>query len=196
MISSEVVSESEAKMPPLWNQRTPAPKIFVPVEVARLELRRGFVAAVVEDDRPAHAEAAIAVDGRHVRPAHAVVLEHLVERRDAHRPDAAGDELADRVLDHGCRNAGSQAEAVGQVGCRVELAAAHVNLARVRLAERDHARVEAVDERSECEEIEGAFGRYVQSSRCGGHQCVSLPFVVVPSPVQSVWNTPSRSTRR
>ena len=27
MISSAVVSDSDAKMPPLWNQRTPAPKI-------------------------------------------------------------------------------------------------------------------------------------------------------------------------
>ena len=28
MISSEVVSESDAKIPPLWNQRTPVPKIL------------------------------------------------------------------------------------------------------------------------------------------------------------------------
>jgi hypothetical protein len=27
MMSSDVVSDSAAKMPPLWNQRTPAPKI-------------------------------------------------------------------------------------------------------------------------------------------------------------------------
>ena len=196
MISSEVRLGERGEDAAAVEPANPGAEDLLPVEVAGLELRRGLVAAVVEDGRPAHAEAAIAVDGRHVRPAHAVVLEHLVERRDAHRPDAAGDELADRVLDHGRRNAGAQAEAVGQVGCRVELAAAHVNLARVRLAERDHARVEAVDEGSECEKVEGAFGRYVQSSRCGGHQCVSLPFVVVPSPVQSVWNTPSRSTRR
>ena len=57
----------------------------VPVEVARLQLRGGLVGAVVEDDRRAHAVAAIAVDGGHVRPADAVVLEALVERRDPHR---------------------------------------------------------------------------------------------------------------
>jgi len=28
MMTSPVVSDSAEKMPPLWNQRTPAPKIF------------------------------------------------------------------------------------------------------------------------------------------------------------------------
>jgi hypothetical protein len=43
MISSPVVSDSAAKMPPLWNQRTPRAEDRVPVEIARLELRGGFV---------------------------------------------------------------------------------------------------------------------------------------------------------
>ena len=51
----------------------------LPVEVAGLELGAGFVAAVVEHDRGAHALAAVAIDGRHVGAVDAVVLEVLVE---------------------------------------------------------------------------------------------------------------------
>ena len=61
-----------------------------PVEVTRLEPRRGFVAAVVEDDGRTHAVTAIAVDGGHVRAPGAVVLEQLVERRHTHRAHAPG----------------------------------------------------------------------------------------------------------
>ena len=85
MISSAVVSDSAAKMPPVWNQRTPAPKIAAQSKSPGLSCAAASLAAVVEDDRAAHAVAAVAVDGRHVRAAHAVVLEHLVERRHAHR---------------------------------------------------------------------------------------------------------------
>ena len=67
MISSPVVSDSAAKMPPLWNQRTPSAEDLVPVEVAGLQQRAGFIAAVVENDRSANALAAIAIHGRHVR---------------------------------------------------------------------------------------------------------------------------------
>ena len=66
-----------------------------PVEVAGLEQRAGLVGAVVEDDGRAHAVAAIAVDGGDVGAAHAVVLEPLVERRDAGLADAGLHQLAD-----------------------------------------------------------------------------------------------------
>ena len=49
-------------------------------------------------------------------PGDAVVLEALVERRDAHGPHALGDQVADGVVDHGRGDAGLQAEAVRQVG--------------------------------------------------------------------------------
>ena len=136
----------------------------VPVEVARLQLRRRLVAAVVEDDGRAHAVAAIAVDRGHVRAPGAVVLEHLVERRHAHRPHPPGDQIADRVLDHRRRDAGAQAEAVGQVGGGVELAAADVDRAGRGLAKRDDARVEPVNERAEREEVESALVGNAQRS--------------------------------
>ena len=76
-------------MPPEWNQRTPPAKIFVQSKSPGLSSAAGLVGAVVEDDRRANAVAAVAVDGGDVRPANAVVLELLVERRDAHLADAA-----------------------------------------------------------------------------------------------------------
>ena len=81
--------------------------------------------------------AAVAVDGGDVRAGDAVVGEALVKRLDAHGPDALGDQVADGVIDHGRGDAGLHAEAVGQVGGDVELAAADVDLALVRLAERE-----------------------------------------------------------
>jgi hypothetical protein len=143
-------------MPPLCSQRTPAPKIGVPVEVARLQLARGLVGAVVEDDRRAHAVPLVAVDGGHVRAAHAVVLEPLVERSHAHGAHALGDQVADGVVHHRGGDAGLQAEAVGQVGRDVELAAADVDGALGGLAEGDDAGVQAMDEGAEGEEVESA----------------------------------------
>ena len=164
MITSGVVGDRAAKMPPLWNQRTPPAKIARPVEVARLELRRRLVGAVVEDDRAAHAVAAVAVDGGHVRPGDAVVREPLVERPHAHRADALGDQVADRVVDHGRGDAGAQAEAVGEVGGDVELAAADVDLARVCLAERDDPGIETVDQGAERKKVELTIGTNIENA--------------------------------
>ena len=134
----------------------------VPVEVPRLQLGRRLVGAVVEDDRSADAETAIAVDRRHVRPADAVVRERLVDRRDAHRAHLPRDELADRVVDHRGRDGGSEAEAVREVRRAVELAAAHVDGARRGFSERDDAGVEPVDQRAQGEEVERASGRNLE----------------------------------
>jgi hypothetical protein len=49
-------------------------------------------------------------------------------------------------------------EAVGQVGGAIELTAADVDLAFGRLAEGNDARVEAMDQRAERDEIQRAFG--------------------------------------
>ena len=78
----------------------------LPVEIARLELRAGFVAAVVEHHRRAHALAAVAVDRGHVRAVDAVVLEVLVEGLHAHRAHALGDQVADGIIHHGGGDAG------------------------------------------------------------------------------------------
>ncbi len=95
MISSAVVSESAAKMPPEWNHCTPPAKIAFQSKSPGLSSAAGLVRAVVEDDRGADAVAAVAVDGGDVRPADAVVLELLVERRDAHLADAGLHQFAD-----------------------------------------------------------------------------------------------------
>ena len=130
---------------------------FVPLEVARLELAGGLVAAVVEDHRGPDPLAAVAVDCRHVRAAHPVVLEAPVEGLDAHRTNAFGDQVADRVVHHRGRDPGVEPEAVGQVGGDVEFTAARVNVAVARLAERDDPRVQAVDQGAEGQEVQRAI---------------------------------------
>ena len=135
----------------------------LPVEIARLELRGGFIRAVVEHHRGAHALAAVAVDGGHVGTVDAVVLESLVKWLDAHGPHALGDQVADRVIHHGRGDAGLQAEAIRQIGGAVELAAADVDLALGRLAEGNDARIEAMDQRAQGEKIQCAFWFDIQS---------------------------------
>jgi len=90
------------------------------------------------------------------------VREPLVEGLDAARPHPLGNQVANRVVHHGARDAGAQPEAVGEVRAGVELAAADVNCAHVRLTERDEAGIEAVHERAERQEIQGATGRNLQ----------------------------------
>ena len=116
--------------------------------------RCGFVGAIVKDDRRAHAMSAIAVNGRHVRAGHAIVRKVLVKRLDAHSPDALGDQIADRIIDHRRRDAGVQSKAIGEIGRDVELTAADVNLALGRLAKRDDAGIKAMHEGAEGKEIE------------------------------------------
>ena len=125
-----------------------------PVEIARLEQGAGFVRSVVEDHRRPHAVAAIAVDGGDVRAAHAVVLEPFVERRDAGFAHARLHQFADAVVDHGRRDAGAQAEAIGQIGGDVVFAAGDVDVERARLAKRNDARIEPMHEGAEGEEVE------------------------------------------
>ena len=87
------------------------------------------------------------------------MLEMLVERCDTHGPHALGDQVADGVIHHGRGDAGLQAEAVGEVGGDVELAAADVDLALGRLAEGDDAGIETMDQ--------GAQGHKVQAATLG-----------------------------
>ena len=162
IITSDVVSESAAKMPPLWNQRTPPAKIAFQSKSPGFSCAASLVAPVVEHHRRAHALAAIAVHRRHVRPVHAVVLEVLIERLHAHRPHALGDQIADGIIHHRGSNPGLHAETVGQVGGAVELSAAHVDLALRCLAERDDPGVQAVYQRAQRDKIQRSFSLYIQ----------------------------------
>ena len=125
-----------------------------PVEIARLEQCGGFVGPVVEDDRSANAMPPIAVNGRDIRAADAVVLEPFVERGDARLADAALHQLADRVVDHGGCDAGLEPEAIREVRGDVVLPPRDMDLDRARLPERDHSGVESVDKRPEGEKVE------------------------------------------
>ena len=60
------------------------------------------------------------------------------------------------IIHHGRGDAGLAAETIRQVGGHVELAAADVDLALRRLAKGDDARVEAMDQRAEGQEVQGA----------------------------------------
>ena len=136
---------------------------LLPVEVAGFEHGPRLVAAVVKHHRSAHPMALVAINRGMVRTTHAIVLEFLVERLHAHCPDALGDEVADGIFDQRGGDTGVQAEAIRQVGGTVELAAADMDVAVGGLAERDDARIEAVDERAERQEIQRAFFRNVQT---------------------------------
>src|SRR5438094_5227510 len=133
-----------------------AAKNFRPVEIAWFELRGGFVRTVVKHDWRAQALAAIAVNRRDVRTVDAVVLEVLVKRLHAHRPDALGDEIPDRIIHHRAGQPGLQAKAIGEIGRDVELAAADVDVAVRGFVEGDDARIETMNERAEGDKIERA----------------------------------------
>ena len=106
---------------------------------------------------------AIGVDRGHVRTAHAIVFEFLVERFDPHRPDAFRDQIANGIIHHRARDAGVEPEAVGEIGGNVEFAATDVDVAVRRLAERDDAGVKPVDESAEGQEIQIAIGADIQT---------------------------------
>ena len=149
MMTSAVVGESAAKMPPRVEPAHASRENRLPIEIARLQLRRGLVAAIVEHHRRAHAQAAIAVYRRHVRTVHAVVLEVLVERLHAHGAYALRNQRADRIIHHRARHARVEAETIGQVRGAIEFAAAHVDLAFGRLAERDDPGIQAMHQRAQ-----------------------------------------------
>ena len=75
----------------------------------------------------------------------------------AHGAHAFGDQVADGIIDHRAGDAGVEPEAIGEIGRDVELAAADVDVAMRRFAERDDAGVEAMDEGAEGTEIECAL---------------------------------------
>ena len=82
------------------------------------------------------------------------MLEALVERLHAHGANTLGDQVANRIVDHGGSDAGVQAKAIRQVGGAIELAAANVDAALGRFAKRNDARIKTVDQRAERKKIE------------------------------------------
>ncbi len=127
---------------------------LLPDEISRLQLRSRLVASVVEDDRRTDARSSIAIDRGHVRSADAIMLEALVERSDTHRSHTLIDQLTDRRIDHRGGNGCVHAKATGQIGSAIELTPTDMDAAFRRLAERNHARVEAMHHGSEREEVE------------------------------------------
>ena len=101
-------------------------------------------------------------------PAHAIVLEQLVKRRDARFTHPRLHQFADAVIDHGGGDACSQPEAIRQAGGDVVLAAGDMHLERTRLAERHHARIESVNERPQREKVELA-GIFTHTETVHGH---------------------------
>jgi len=101
------------------------------------------------------------------------VLEPLIERLHAHGFDALGHQIADRVIHHRRRDAGIEAKAVRQVGRHIKFAAAHVNLAMCRLAERNNAGVQTMDQRAQRQKVQRALVTNLQTI---AHAI--LPFVI------------------
>jgi hypothetical protein len=78
-----------------------------------------------------------------------IVFELLVKWLNAHCAHAFGNEVADGIINHGAGDTGFQAETIGEIRRHVKLAAADVDVAMRRFAERDDARVQSMDERTE-----------------------------------------------
>ena len=120
----------------------------LPIDIARLQLRGCFIRAVIENHRSTHAIAAIAINRGYVGPGNAIVLEVLIERMHAHGTHPFGNQITDRIIHHRTHHAGLHPETIRQIGRYIKLAAAHMNLAFGRFAERDDARVQAMDQRA------------------------------------------------
>src|SRR6266404_9809428 len=127
-----------------------------PLKISRLELGRGFVAAVVENNGGTHPLAAVTIDGSHVRALDTVVLEMLVERPHTHGAHSFSNEVTDGIIYHGGSDSGLQSEAICQIGSNIEFPAADMDLTLMGFSEGHDARVEAVDEGAERQEVEGA----------------------------------------
>ena len=144
-------------MPPEWNQRTPPAKIAFQSKSPGLSSARGLVRAVVEDDRRPHAvrrgrcrRSPCSARGRRRGRTTCRTASRPSRARgpgSARRSGTSTIAVATPVL---------QAEAIGEVRGDVVLAAGDVDVERAGLAERDDARVEAVDEGAEREEVEVA----------------------------------------
>ena len=90
------------------------------------------------------------------------MVEVLVKGLHAHAANSLGNQVANRVTRHGAADASPHAECIGEIGGDVELAAADMDGALVRLAKRDDTGVQTVDQCAERQEVEGAVSFDVQ----------------------------------
>ena len=143
--TSGVVSDKRAKYAAgVKPARTFVAKDLFPVDVARLELRNGRVAAVGASERRAHAEAAFGkVQTVADCAADAVVL-HPLNVRLIHTAlvDQILDKPTDRIVGKCCHDGGIQTEASLQSARDVVFAAAFPNLERARRVNAPLARIE------------------------------------------------------
>ncbi len=117
-------------MPPLWTHRTPPLKMEAQLKsLPASKLRRRLIAAVIEHHGRPHPKASIAVNRRHVRTGHTIVLEVFVVCANSHCLYALRNQLAYRVIRHRARNGRPQAETIRQIRSHVKLAATHMDTA-------------------------------------------------------------------
>ena len=160
-VSAAVVSESAAKMPPVWNQRTPSlPKMWSQSMSPGLSceaavLPRSGIADGAADAEAALGEVQAVADGA----ADAVVLAPLDEvGGDAALHDEILDEMADLVVHEGGDDGGLVAEAFPQAAGRVVFAAAFPDGEVAGGADPAFAGIEAEHDFAEGDLVEGAFG--------------------------------------
>ena len=141
----------------------------VPVEVARLELAGGGMAAVGNAHRAAHAEAALGeVQAVAHRAAHAVEGRPLDEFRvHAALQNKILQQPADFVVGKGGGDGGFQAKAAPQAARDVVFAAAFPDLEFARATDAAFAGVEAEHDFAEGEHVVFAGGRVTELEECG-----------------------------
>jgi hypothetical protein len=152
-VTSAVEAESAAKIPPVWNQRTPSfPKMWSQSKSPGLSC-----------DGAADAEAALGeIEAVADGAADAVVLAPLDEvGRDAALHDEVLDEVPDLVVDEGGADGRFQAEAFAEAAGGVVLAAALPDLEFAGGADATLAGIEAEHDFTERELVESAvFGGF------------------------------------
>ena len=156
-----VVSESAAKMPPVWNQRAPSrPKISLPVDCPGLSCETA-VWPRSEQPTAARTPKPRSVKLRPLRDGapDAVVLDPAQVRLvDAALVDEVLDEPADRVVHERRDDGGLEAEAALEAAGHVVFAAAFPDLEGARGVDAALAGIEAQHHLAEAHEVEAAAG--------------------------------------
>ena len=177
--TSGVVSESAAKIPPVWNQRAPSvAEEVLPVDVARPQLRGGRVAAIGHADGAAHAEAALGeVEPVAHRPSDAVGRNPADEARvDPSLEHEVLEQPADLVVGERGHDAGAEAEAAPEPPRDVVLATALPRLEPAGGANPPLARIEAQHDLAERDEVVAALVRGADREPAG-HSATSAASV-------------------
>ena len=156
-----VVSDSAAKMPPVWSQRTPElAEQVVPVDVAGPQLRRRRCGRGRDTPTAPRTPKPRSVKLRPLRTVAAdAVVRHPADERgvDAALQDQVLDQPADLVVGERGDDGGAQAEAAAQPAGDVVLAAALPDLERAGGADPALARVEAQHHLAERDQVVAAL---------------------------------------